>query len=102
VKGLEDADMEDVVDVRTLWQLEAVSDVADAFLDLERTCILGAQLAAHSRDRGLSRTMQKAEPNPDANVELQVMVMSIVVALGILLRMKEPVTDVVEESIPVL
>jgi hypothetical protein len=46
--------------------------------------------------------MQKAEPNPVANVELQVMMMSIVVALGILLRMKEPVTDVVEESIPVL
>jgi hypothetical protein len=50
VKGLEDADVEDVVDARTLWQLEAVSDVADAFLDLEQTCILGAQFAVHSRD----------------------------------------------------
>jgi hypothetical protein len=50
VKGLEDVDVEDVVDARILWQLEVVSDVADAFLDLERTCILGAQFAAHSRD----------------------------------------------------
>lgn len=93
--------MEDIVDARALWQLEVVCDVVDAFLDLERTCISWAQLAACSRDQGLSRLMQKTEPNLVADVELQATVMSIIVALGMLLRLKELVTNVIEDSVPV-
>jgi hypothetical protein len=45
--------------------------------------------------------MQKTEPNLVADVELQATVMSIIVALGMLLRLKELVTNVIEDSVPV-
>jgi len=49
LEGLENADMKNVMDPGSLWQTQAIGDLAHAFHNLKRTCIAGTQLPTHTR-----------------------------------------------------
>jgi len=90
---LQEANMEDVVDASALRQLETVGDSTDAFEDAERPGPTGPQLALGARVEGLRGAVEKAQPDPRAHLELHVPVVGVVVLLGQLLSLKEPLTN---------
>ena len=102
MERLEDAHMEHVVNARTLRELKAVGDITHAFLHLVRPRVMGTQLVAATRQQGLSWAMEQPEPHPVPDVEAQVAMMSVVVALGIVLCLLETFPDIGDESVAVL
>jgi hypothetical protein len=64
--------MENVVDTGTLWKLEQIDNLADAFQNTERSCIAGTELPFSVRFKGLGRPVEQAEPDPVTNRKLHV------------------------------
>ena len=87
MERLEDAHMEDVVNACALRETKAVGDVAHAFLHLVRARVMGAQLAAAIWQQGLSWVVEQSEPHPVPDVESQVAMVRVVVALGVVLSL---------------
>jgi hypothetical protein len=102
MEWLEDADVEDIVDAGALRQVETVRDGAHAFDDLERPSVPRCKLAFGVGHEGLSGTVEETQPDPIPHGEHDVAVMSVVVPLGVSLRLEKTVADVGEERVPVL
>lgn len=102
MKGLEDIDMEHVMDACTLQKPKTVGDVAHTFEDLERPRVAWTQLPACAWHQGLRRPVQKTEPYPVTDLELQRSMMSIIVALGVGLSLEQSIPDVGEKRVPIL
>jgi len=85
MEGLQNVDMEHVVYARPLWQSKMIRHIAHTFQYLVRTGIARAKLAPASRNQWLSRPMEQPKPHPVPDVESQVPVVGVVVALGVLL-----------------
>jgi len=88
LEGLENSDMKNVMDPGSLWQTQAIGDLAHAFHNLKRTCIAGTQLPTHTRQKGLSWSVEKTQENPIVDLELQSPVSGIIVPLGVFLRLE--------------
>lgn len=50
---LQQADVEDIMDASTIWQLQAVGYRPNPFLDTERACVARSQLSLRARMEGL-------------------------------------------------
>ena len=50
---LQQADVEDIMDASTIWQLQAVGYRPNPFLDTERACLARSQLSLRARMEGL-------------------------------------------------
>ena len=87
MERLEDAHMEHVMNARTLRESKAIGDVTHAFLHLVRPRVTGTQLVAVTRQQGLSWAMEQPEPHPVPDVEGQVAMVRVVVALGVVLSL---------------
>ena len=85
MEGLQNADMEHVVDARPLRQSKPIRHIAHTFQHLVRPGIARAKLAPAPRSQQLSRPMEQPKPHPVPDVESQVPVVGVVVALGVLL-----------------
>ena len=85
MEGLQNANVEDVVDACAVGQSKAVGDIAHALRHLKGSRVARAELAAGAGNQRLGGAVQEPEPDPIADVELQRAVMSVVVALGVVL-----------------
>jgi len=101
MEGLKNANVEDGVDARAVWQSKAVGDVAHALHHLKGSRVAWAELTAGIGNQRLGGAVQETEADPIADVELQRAVMSSVVALGVVLGLQQLVTYVGEESVAV-
>jgi hypothetical protein len=57
---LQQADVEDIMDAGTIWQLQAVGYRPNPFLDTERVGVARSQLPLRARMEGLKGAMQQA------------------------------------------
>ena len=94
--------MKDVVDARSFWQQQPVSDVANALGHLEQAGEPRAELAPRPRQQRLHRSMKDAEPHPIAHCKLQGAMVAIVVALGIFLGLEKAFAHLSQEGITIL
>ena len=85
--------MEDVMQAHPLRQLESVGHRPNTLQHLKRTGESRSELALGARLQGLRQPMQQTQPHPVSHRELQFTVRGIVVLLGELLRLKEPLAD---------
>jgi hypothetical protein len=86
--GLQQANMEDVVNACTRRQLQTVGERTDALQHTKRPGVARAQLALGARVQGLRRPVKEAQPHPVALRELRLAMMSVVV-LGQLLCLEK-------------
>ena len=98
---LQNADVEDVVDARLIWQLEAVCDVADALQHLEGPGVFWHQFAAPSWHQALGVSMQHSEQHPVPDGELKFTVVGVVEPASVFLSLEKASTYFFEELIPV-
>ena len=71
--------MEDVVEARTSWQLQAVCECADTLQHTKGTGVARSQFALGARVQRLRGPVEEAQPHPIAHRELRLAMMSIVV-----------------------
>lgn len=102
MKWLEHTNVERVVDPRVVWQLEAVSHGTHVFQDSKRTRVARTELGALARHQGLGWPMQQPKPYPITNCDVKIPMVGIVESLGILLCLKESVTNIDDEGIAIL
>jgi hypothetical protein len=84
---LEQPHVKDIMNPCAVRKLETVGDLAHAFQHLERPNVVGTKLMPGLQILRLRGPVEEAQPDPVANVELQVVVVGVVVLLGELLRL---------------
>ena len=85
--------MEDVVQESALPKLESVGHRPDALQHLEGPGKARPKLALGSRHQGLGGAMEKTQPHPIPNRELQLTMGGVIVLLGDLLRLEKSLAD---------
>jgi len=98
---LEEADMEDVVQAGALRKLELVGHRPDALPHLEGPGAARPKLALGAWLQGLGGAMEKTQPHPIPNRELQLTMGGVIVLLGDLLRLEESLADLSQHLITI-
>jgi hypothetical protein len=97
---LEETDMEDDMDDSTLGQQQAVFKNVNALLELEGHDIAGAELDIGVGHKGGNLVMEEAQPHQITYGALKVMVITVVVALGVGLRLEKSIVHLYQEEVP--
>jgi hypothetical protein len=79
---LQQAHVEDIMDVGALEQLEAVGHRTNLFLNTERPGVARSHLAFGAGVERLSSVVQQPQPYPVAHLELHLTMHVVVVLLG--------------------
>jgi hypothetical protein len=93
------ADVEDIMERGSHRQLKLMGDAADMSEYLERPEEARAELAAPLNGERRDRAMQEAQPDPIADLKLDVAMLAVVVQLVVLLRLLQPVANFRQELI---
>lgn len=80
---LKDANMEDIMEFRTCWKLETISNITDALHHLKRPVDARSELALGMVWQGRNGLVQKLHPNPIAHTKSHLRVLGILVQLGL-------------------
>jgi hypothetical protein len=97
---LEDAHMEHIMNAGTFRKLEPICHLANAFQDLERTSVLGAQLAGAARCNRLV-VAEQPEQHPVTHSQFERSVLGVVEAACVFLGLEKTSTNLCQKLIPV-
>ena len=87
-EGLEDTDMEHIMDASIVRQLPVIRHLTNALHHLKGASILGPKLPSRSRLQRLRRAVEQAQENPVSYCKLQETVMGIIMLASVLLRLE--------------
>lgn len=96
--GTQHGDMEHVMETGVMQELKMASHVPSS-LHLKGACRARPKLALRSGLRRAYQVVEKVEPHPITNLELELAMLVVIVPLGILLSLKKVLMNLHEEGV---